>query len=167
MKRSIKTTALLLLLGIVSLCFYGCGNKETRYESDAGIAITMDSGFYEKEHISYTYYLESQNSIFIAIKEPFDQFYNAGLNPQTLTLKEYAKFVMRGNNLSSEVIDDTENNLVYFEFEKNVSSKDFYYFATVYKTSDSFWLCQFACLQKSKDTYKSNFINWAKTVEFI
>ena len=57
------------------------------------------------------------------------------------------------------------DKFAYFVYEKEVSGKEFYCTAVVYKADDAFWLVNFACEDKNKEEYSEKFIDWASTVE--
>jgi hypothetical protein len=42
----------------------------------------------------------------------------------------------------------------------------YHYFTVVYKTSDSFWMVQFATLEQNFNDNKQTIINWAKNIKF-
>lgn len=148
----------------VSFCLIACGGaKPKTFTSDAGISITLTDVFYEKSMVSQTLYLESQKAIFVALKEDFSSFSNLGYNTESMTLMDYANLVISNNKLD---VSATENDgLVSFNYSKDVSGKDFYYKAYVFKGSDAFWLCQFACENSNKNTYDDQFNTWAKTIK--
>lgn len=161
MKKYLK---LFSLLFIVLLVGAGCSltAKEKTYSVN-GINVTMKDGFYEKELVSLTAYLESSDSIFTALKEEKATLKEAGL--ENITLKEYAEAVVEANGLKEKDIIE-KDGLTYFTYEKEVSGKTYFYLASVYQTNDAFWLVNFACDTKNKDSFQEDFIKWAKTVNF-
>lgn len=153
------------IMCVVSMFFFvGCSSTET-YTSDAGISITMEKGFYEKTLVGQTYYLESTDVIFTALKEEFSIFDSYGYSPDTMSLNDYADLVKQVNELSTDTIFDEARNLTYFTYEKTVTGRDFYYLAVVTKGSDAFWLCQFACLREDSANYTNQFLDWATTIQ--
>lgn len=167
MKKLLKYTSLALAICTALVCLVACGNKSKTFTCDAGLTITLNDSFYEKDIVSQTFYLESSNVIFIALKEDFTTLSNAGYNTDTLTKSEYLNIVKQNNSLTADIIEDVENDLVYLKYYKNTSGKDFFYLALAEKGSDAFWLCQFACEQKNETEYTNQFIKWAKTIEVI
>ncbi len=162
MKKILAVTLAILsiLIGLT-----GCGMEEKTY-SKSGMSITLPGYFYEKELMTYTYYLESIDSIVLVIKETFDYLENNSEFNSNSSLTEYANAVITNNKLDSEVERRQDGKYEFFNFEKTVDGKDFFYLATVYKSQDSFWLIQFACLTKDKDTFMPQFLEWADTVTF-
>ena len=158
MKRIFKS--FLLLIVCLSLGACSCFKKEKTYSGN-GMSITMEDGFYEKEIVAATYYLESTSAIMHALKEEFQT-----LLPSSTTLQRYATMVQNNNRLESEVSSRENEEYLYFEYEKTANGKDFFYLATVHKADDSFWLIQFACSQDDKEDYKDKFLKWADTITF-
>lgn len=161
MKKYLKYFSLLL----VGVLLTGCAflEDEKTYEVN-GIKITMANDMVEKDLVSQTAYLEGDEVIFTALKESFTDLSQVGITEES-TLKDYANLILTGNKLDSKVIEDA-NNVTYFTYEKEISGKDFYYLASVYKANDAFWLVNFACEKKNVNEYKDKFLKWASTVEF-
>ncbi len=161
--KKIFTTAFVCLFTLITiLTLAGCSAKEKTYESTSGISITLTDNFVEKEYITATYYLQSENAIFIAVKENFDDLsYYTSVNSES-SLIDYANVVISGNLLTSTI--KYQENLTYFTYNKSVSEKSFYYLAVVVKGTDAFWLCQFCCLDSTKEVYEQKFLEWAKTI---
>lgn len=161
MKRKIFVSLLALVM-----CFTlgGCvfGSKNKTYTSH-GISVTMNDKFQEKSIVSQTVYLESTEAIFSALKEDFSALESINLG-KSASLNDYAKAVVANNNADYEIKE--EDGLTYFEYEKTVSGKDFYYLASVYKSDDAFWLINFASETSNKGKYQPLFKRWAKTVKF-
>ena len=162
MKKNIKLFGLLLTVLLIA----GCSllKEPTKTYTVNGISVTMKDDFKEKDLVSVTTYLESTDAIFTALKEEFVNLESVGINRNS-TLRDYAEAVAYNNNLSSSNIIE-QDGLVYFTYTREVSGKNFYYLATVYKSDDAFWLVNFACESKNKDSFEPKFIEWAKTVEF-
>lgn len=53
-----------------------------------------------------------------------------------------------------------------FTYEREVSGNDYAYLATVFKSSDAFWLIQFACFKDDYNDKEDDFVKWAKSVAF-
>ncbi len=154
----------LVCLLLVGFLLTGCAllNNTKTYTSN-GISVTMDSGFYEKELVSQTVYLESKDAIFTALKEDYASLAAVNITKDS-TLKDYTDIVKTVNGMTESFTE--KDGLIYATYEKNVSGKDFFYLVTAYKTDDAFWLVNFACNKKDKAKFEPKFIEWAKTVEF-
>ncbi len=156
----------LLLLGLIMLTLFSvvaCGSKtkEKEFKSDAGLTITLNTNFYEKSIASQTMYLESKDSIFCALKEEFENLSAVELGAES-TIEEYATQVKENNLITSEL--KTQDSLSYMDYSKTVTGREFFYRAYIFKGTDAFWLCQFACVEAEKDAQIKNFTTWAKTI---
>lgn len=161
MKRKFKA----LVVGMVSVLaclglLAGCASDKT-FET-SGMQITLTSAFYEKEYVSMTAYYESRDAIVTVLKEEFGLVDGFG----NYTLSQYTDTVLSANNLSASVQTREGKEYQYFTYERSASGKNFYYLATTHKSSDAFWLIQFACVVSDKDKYTDKFLGWADTITF-
>ena len=69
-------------------------------------------------------------------------------------------------NNKAEYTVQEKNGLTYFEYEKEVSGKNYKYFACAFKADDAYWLIHFYCETKNYDDLSETFVKWAKTVTF-
>lgn len=151
-------TAIACLFGIA-----GCASAKT-FEK-AGMQITLTSKFTEKEYISMTAYYESADAIVTVVKESFTDVASAGL--EINTLDEYTDVVLSNNGLNSSKLTRENQEYIYFTYEKSVSGKDFYYLATTHKSSDAYWLIQFACVKDKKEQFTETFLGYADSITFV
>ena len=166
MKKKLLVASAIALVGVSCLTFAGCfgsSYKEKDFLCDEGLSITLDESFSEMQ-AAFTYTLSSNNVVFMAQKEGFDAFESAGYDPYAMTLQEYAEMCVENNNLQGPVLEDEERGLVTFSYVKNVSGDNFYYYATVHKSGDAFWLCQFSCFEEKQLTYATQMADWASTI---
>lgn len=161
MKKNIKLLVLVLLVVLIA----GCSllKEKAKTYSTNGISVTMTDGFALKDLEGVTVYLEGDDAIFTALKEDFSTLEPYGITSAS-TLKEYASAIVDGNSLTTTI--EEKDGLTYFTYTKEISGNSFYYLATVYKTDNAFWLINFACESKGKDTFEPRFLEWAKTVTF-
>jgi len=159
MKKSLYF--LITLLFCITLT--GCLGEKTKTYTSHGVSIDLPTSFYEKDLASVTAYLESNKAIISFIKEDFSTLEVVEITKDS-TLDTYAKAVLENNKLTSEM--KTQKDYQYFTYEKSASGKDFFYTSAVFKTDDAFWLVNFACEVKDKDTYKTEFLKWADTIKF-
>lgn len=160
-----KKIGLAVLVFMVSLVLVGCslgGDKQKTYSTN-GFKVTMDEGFYEKDLISATLYLESNNAIMTALKEKFTDLSAVDLSKDS-KLDDYIELVMTVNKATGEPKKSSDGKYQYFTYEKEVSGKTFYYQATVVKGSDAFWLVNFACLESEKADFQEKFLKWADSI---
>ncbi|MGM9680466.1 MAG: hypothetical protein ACI3XR_03065 [Eubacteriales bacterium] len=148
---------------LTTLALASCSENTKEYSS-SGITVTLPDSFVEKELIGYTYYLQSTDVIFAAVKEEFSA---ATLIPgfKDYTLKQYADLVVTANLLTGIATVEETDGLTYLTYEKDVSGQTYFYIAPVFKGSDAFWLVNFGCFASDKDEYSEKFIEWAKTIK--
>lgn len=158
-KICLVSLCIVLLTGFCSCSLFSAKEKEF---TAAGMTITLTDEFTEKSLVSQTAYYESVNAIVMALKEDLSAFTQLGLD--NISLKEYAELVIKQNSMNATV--EEKDGLTMFTYKKSVSDKDFTYLATVFKSSDAFWLIQFGCETKNYDKYSSDFQKWAGTVKF-
>lgn len=136
--------------------------KEPREFNCQGMTITLTEAFEETEPGNYTACYESKNTMVFALKEEFtiaDGF-------EDYTLEEYGQLVMMANGMEDEL--NTTDGVMWFTYtyDSPEHDQDFYYFATVHKGNDAFWLIQFATTESLAEQYMPQFLEWAKTVTF-
>ena len=145
----------LTLISLVSCSLFGA--KEKEFEK-SGLTITLTEDFYEKDHVSFTAAYDSSEVAVFTLKEEFKLLSGSS----NLSLDEYAKLVIRNNNLTVDT--KTKDDLTYFVFEKEANGKDLTYYAFVYKGSDAFWLVQMACERDDVSDCEKDIFKYAKSV---
>ena len=158
-----KFVAALLLLTVVLTALSSCFEASAKDFSKAGMTITLNENFYEKEYVSYTAVYESADIAVYALKEEKSLFEQYGY--KNLSLTEYGNMVLEANKLTANTISRADG-LSFFTYEKQANGKDFYYKAYIFEVSDAFWLVQFACMADKKDTYDSVITEYAKSIKF-
>lgn len=159
MKKRLLALAVAAVAVLSLLC--GCFSSAKTFEK-SGMQITLTSNFVEKEIVSQTAYYESPNAIVTALKEEFS------LVPgfSSYSLSKYTDLVLSNNKLTATKQSREGKEYLYFTYEKTVSGKDFYYLATTHKTTDAFWLIQFACTVDKKEEKTETFLKWADSITF-
>ena len=164
-----KRSNLIPLLGIVVIAvstfavislIYGPtqGAPKEKTFSKSGLTITLTNKFYEKEFAPYAAAYSSDSIAVFTLKEDKSLFGN-----EDLTLLEYAELVVENNQLNATVREI--EGLISFTFEKTVDGKDYTYFATVYKSNDSYWLLQISCENTKYEDLKSTIVKYTKSVK--
>lgn len=157
----------LIVVILLSLLLQGCAGQHKQKPRDfkaPGMTITLTENFMKKSYESLTAYYESPDSIVTVLKEEYDLFLLAGIEPETYTAFDYAEYINTNNMLGASVV--TENGVTSMTYQKEVGGDNFTYFATVFKTSDAFWLIQFATFTENFDKLKPDFIKYAQSVKF-
>lgn len=138
----------------------GCelsGPKDKSF-SKAGMTIVLTEDFTEQDIVTQTAYYVSQEAIVTALKED-------GSSIADYSVKDYAELVCTVNKLDSDVITSGDG-YSEFTYEKEISGKNYYYYARCFKNGTDFWLVQFACETKNTDKYASVFKTWVSAVTF-
>ena len=160
MKKKVLYLLILLIIGVT-----GCSllEPEEKNFKNNGVSITLTDDFTEKDLVSTTVYFESMDAIVTGLKEEFNTLEAAGLTKDS-TIEDYAKAVTTNNQKDSEI--KTEDGLTYFTYTSDVNGKTYFYMATMYKSSDAFWLFNFACDSSDQEKFEGTFKTWAKSVKF-
>lgn len=158
MKKQIITMILL----ICSLCpiLSGCSlfsAKEKEFTKE-GMTITLTDDFIEQEIITQTAYYVSKKALVTALKEDGSILGEA-------TIKEYAELVCEVNKFDKNKIV-FKDGYAEFTYEKEISGKEFYYYARCLQNGTDFWLIQFACETKNTEEFVPKFEKWASSVKF-
>ena len=150
----------LLLISFLVVSMLSCNlfEPEEKVFEKAGLSMTLNEDFTEKDHVSYTAVYVSTKIEVCTLKEDFESL---NLSKDTDT-NEYAKLVIQANKLTCE--PTTKDGLTYFQFEKEVKGKNFTYYGFVYKGSDAFWLVQFGCESDKTEKYEDDIFKYAKSV---
>lgn len=159
MKKHLSTLIMTVTFIALLFTFVACslpGEKDKTF-SKAGMSITLTDAFTEQDIVTQTAYYVSMKSIVTALKE------DGTLIPD-YTVKDYANLVCEVNNLDTKVT--VKDGYAEFTYEKEVSGKDYYYYARCFKNGTDFWLFQFACETKNTDELQETFDKWASTVVF-
>ena len=138
-------------------------DAEPKIFSAQGMQITLNEDFSEESYENFTACYSSREAAVFTLKEPFTLM--AGL--EDYTLEQYGQLVLQSNGMTDFELQ-TVDGILYFEYEvDNEEDKTtYYYFSTVHKAVDAFWLVQFAVDADDAEEYIPQFIEWAKSVSF-
>ena len=130
--------------------------------SNEGMTITLTNKFRQASQAGFTACYGSEDVAVFVLKESFSLL--EGLDQYTL--KEYGNLVIANNNLSLSLQENS--GLTYFEYQFiNAETNDpYHYISFIYKATDSFWIVQFAALEKNFKNYKDDIFNWANSITF-
>ena len=149
------------MIGFLGIRGFFNQEKEKTFDLD-GFHITLTDQFQEEEMEGVTVYLVSDHVGIAAYQESFTDLEIVGLNGDS-TLDEYMQVVIQNNGGNEEIRH--ENDLTYVEYEEGIDGETYYYFVTVFKGEDSFWVVNFFSLADNKNTYRNDFIKWAQSIE--
>lgn len=159
-KKALLICAISLVLGLaIGFLIISIKNATKPQDfTEAGMTITLSDEFHSFTAQGYTFAYTTAESAVFGLKEPF----SIAPGVENMTLEEYGQLVIANSNLEGKAQLTQGDGFMHFEFQVD----SFYYLACVYKGNDAFWLVQFSCDTDNKDTYKSQFLDWAKTVTF-
>ena len=154
--------ALVLALTMLSGCsFPGIGAEELDF-SGAGLTITLTVDFYEKNHVSFTGCYESQEMLVLTLKEEFTILEEIDFSKDS-TVEDYLELVISANEHSAKIAE--KDGIPYFTYESSAAGKDFKYMATAVKSSDAFWLVQFAVHKEDFNKYEDTMFKYAASIK--
>lgn len=153
-----------LIALVISFFLAGCeiNVPDQEYNLDK-FKITLEEGLKEQETESYPIYLQGLDMEFFALDESFDSLNVLGITSDSSN-EDYLNVVITANNLDTEVKE--KDGVSYIIYEKELNGRKYFYLATSHKSSDSFYLTQYATLSKNKEKYESKFLTWDKTLKF-
>lgn len=158
MRKILSSLAFIVLLCTLLVTFVGCFAPEDKVFSKAGMSITLTDDFTEQELVTQTAYYVSQKVVVTVLKED-------GTTIPDYTVEDYAELVCVVNGLTeAEVI--AKDGYAEFTYEKELSGKDYYYYARCFKNGTDFWMFQFACETKNAEDYTTSFDKWASSITF-
>ena len=160
----IQMKKLLFLVVLVFSLFalVGCTVISDKEFTAAGITITLDNTFTQKEVVQAPLYLESLDHIFIGLRESKSSLFAYGID----TLAEYTQAVISNAGHDSEVLTFNEGEItfMYAYYEATVEDQDFGYMLICMEGADYFYTMNFGCLEKNLDGNKDQYIDWVKTI---
>ena len=167
-----KKVLLLCLVVILTISSMGCGFIDRltlmprKYKKD-GLTISLPGVFKENTEVEaswgYNSCYESNNIVIYTIKDSFSEKKRL----EELTIDDYASLIYKANyskDLNGIVKIDGLTTIEYEDIMKE-SNVTYISFVTLFKGKDAFWIVQFMCPKEMYDTYKPDFIKWAKTVK--
>ena len=165
--RIVMIAAVILgvLIGLYNAgVFVGDDTPKAKEFSYGGMTITLNDGFSRESYEGYTVCYESRNAVILALEEPFSTIPGAEL----YSLEEYGNLVIEVNGYEGMTRLQSQDGLTWYEYTwTNPSSgQTFFYFSTVFKADDAFWLVQFATTEEQAEEYRILFMQWAKSISF-
>lgn len=169
-KKGTKKGLIVLLISIIVGVIIGfsisgslfSGSKIVPKEfSSNGMTITLTNRFVETQMEGYTVCYDSKIAAVFLIKDDFSLM--EGL--ENYTLEQYAEVVLGNSGLNSDIELQSEQGVMYVEnVRTNPQTNDtYYFFTTLHKTSDAFWIVEFATPDNNIQQYHQTFLEWAKT----
>jgi hypothetical protein len=160
-----KNVKIGILLGVcVSMLCIMCGcSANPKNFSMSGMTITLTDAFSEGKAEAFDVYLKSDDVIFAATEETSDELQRAGYEINSLA--DYADEILSLKGASKNDLQ-VRNDYRYFVTTDTVSGASYTYVRCIFKASDAYWVCEFACKTKNYDKLDDKILGWADTIKF-
>lgn len=167
------TKKLLSVLLVLTLLLCGCAGQSDQPAptpapaefSAAGMNITLNESFTQKEYVTYTTGFESADiAVFVLLEEAalFDGTdYGTDFSADT-----YAEMLWKSNGNAGSPELTSAGDLVWFDFDASANGNDYTYRAFVFKSADGYWLVQFAALAENFEALADTMNAYAATITF-
>jgi len=142
----------------------GCGSGVTTYDTGKGLPIAMARGLQPQDSQDFDILYAGADCAMAATIDGFDQLASAGYEPTTMTLTEYAD-VLRSLNGMDETFTADAEGFPCASYQSTVDGTDYFYYMTLRKGTDAFWIVTFFCLASVKDTYLGQFKSWSSSIK--
>jgi len=169
-KTALLRSAALVAIAALTVFMSSCGlltarlgDTKPKEFSKAGLSITLDDSFTEEEMLAFTAYYQTSRCFVSTIKEEFSLFEDAGISTD-IPLDDYAQMVMENSSITP-LITYKGVEKSGFTFNNEANGKKYFYYATVRKGTDAFWLIQFCCADTDKTDFFPRFESWADTIK--
>ncbi len=129
-----------------------------------GMQITLHDQFEEFEANGFHAAYECEDLAILVLKEKFSLMEGFA----DYTLEDYGKLVRDNNKNVNPSELKTEQNFLYFEYDKvnTGTDDDFHYIVTMYKGNDAFWMIQYVIPAEKAEQTRADVFAWAASVIF-
>lgn len=127
------------------------------------MSITLTDYFSEAEYPGYTACYDSAHAAVFVIKESAALLEEYGI----VSLDDYCALILESNGVAPYDLHYVEGIPCFeYEYENTEENETYHYVTYMYKSSDSFWIVEFAVPANEYSEYKSDIVSWAKSVKF-
>ena len=161
--KKIRIIALVAAALMLASALVSCFAPQEKKFSKAGMTITLDTSFYEKDIASQTAMYMSEDILVTVLKEEFSLFENLDIDPDEFSTTDYAELVI-ANNKFENVDVETKDGLTGFVFENEANGKTYKYSAYIFKGTDAFWLFQIAVVVEDYEDHAEQIKTIAKSI---
>ena len=136
------------------------------YDTGKGLSLYMGKRMIEQDGSAnnLTAFYANSSYMMAAHADTFEMFKSYGADASAYSLKDYADLVKKANNFEGGFSEDSYGNL-RITYERNVGETPYFYYSTVRKGSDAFWLIHFSCLDAARAEYEPLFELFAATIK--
>ena len=136
--------------------------KEKRFSCE-DMRITLTNEFQETSAENYLTAYGSKDVAVFVIKEDF----SLAEELKNYSLLDYADLVIETNQLPSSEAEVKDGQITFTHKSYNSkTNQTYHYHCYVYKSSNAFWLIQFAVSEENIDKYQTQIAEWASSVGF-
>lgn len=156
-----KKSIIVLFLMAAAFLLQGCTPSEKTF-SKAGVTITLNESFVQKDVIQAPLYLESTNHIFMAVRESKQELASYGID----SLAEYIDAVLTNSGKNVQTFSKTEGEVTYLYayYTATVNDQEFGYMLLAFEGANHYYSMNFGCLESNLEKSKDQYFDWAKTI---
>ncbi len=168
-----KKILTVVLAALMIFSFAACGSsgngggsdsdKNLKTYSVAGLTIQMEKGLVQSSLSGFDVFLSGDNFAMTGEKETAEEFESVGYDVNSLSEEDYAALVAEVNGFDG-FTKNANGRFVYTLFD-SVDGDDYFYYITLRKGSDCFWMINFFCEEDDAEEYEPKFEQWAETIE--
>lgn len=166
MKNRIKKGLLgiicLLLAASSTACARLPSPKEKQFDLKTATLLLDDSFETLKSSNAEASIVSEHHGYAISIKKESFSLFEENDEELTLTIGDYGEKSIETQGLTAEV--ETEEDVTYYVYEKEVNGKAFTYLASLYLAGDGYITVSFACETKDFSQARPDFWHYAKSV---
>ncbi len=133
------------------------------YSNGTGLTITMPEGMESFSADGFSMAYHADDVMMSAVRENFSDYTELELNLEAMSIDEYAQLTQEINGLEHTFAADTSGNL-FVTYCANIDGQNYFYYSTVRKGSDAFWVVTFACPEKHSEEYIKAFEEWSASI---
>ncbi len=106
----------------------------------------------------------NEDIVVFVLREDFDLLDNM----ENYSLQEYGELLLDTNGLTETSEIKEVNGITYYEYEAENEEENctYYYYATIFKSDEAFWVIQFAVQSEEADQHMTQLIEMSKTITF-
>ena len=165
MKKRIFLVALVLALVLV---LAACGSGEVKLaEVDTGLGLKLqlpeNMTAADADGTGFSAIYNNNTAAVSIVREGYDDYAEMGMDISAITLEEYQELVVEANGLT-ESFQSAPNGQPYITYTREAEGDTFFYYTTLRKGSDAFWIVNYNCFADQQNTYLSQFESWAETI---
>ncbi|MBQ2945103.1 MAG: hypothetical protein IJD95_00880 [Clostridia bacterium] len=141
----------------LTVLFFSNYEPDKTFTND-GVSITLTTKFIEQSYDGFNFVYGTEDVVILGSKESFADYPELA----DYTNEEYGLSVLNANEFDPTVMLKPFGESYSFSYQ----AEGYYYFCVIYKSSDAFWLVQYATDVELAGDYADDFEKWANSVTF-